>query len=137
MYSEVLSAIVNLPSLEPVPRYAYQWTTAGGVVCRGEGTMAEAQQSVQQGECLATTTSPTSTLLRRRGRRRLVWLVVLLLGCLAGTAAWQRWDLLAIWQRLSMQPVVEQVAPSPPSQATDVAIIHESQLQQLTIEPVR
>jgi len=106
-------------------------------MCGGEGTMAEAEQSVQQGECPATTTPPTSTLLQRRGHRRLVWLVVLLLGGLGGTAAWQRWNLLAIWQRLGMQPVVEQVAPSPPSQATDVAIIHESQLQHLTIEPVR
>jgi membrane fusion protein, heavy metal efflux system len=99
--------------------------------------MAEAEQSVQQGECLATTMPPTSTRLRRRGRRRLAWLVVLLLGGLGGTAAWQRWDLLAIWQRLGMQPVVEQAAPSLPSQATDVAFIHEHQRQQLTIEPVR
>ena len=99
--------------------------------------MAEAEQSVQQGECLAPTTPPTSTLLRRRGRRRLAGLVILLLGGLGGTAAWQRWNLLAIWQRLGMQPVVEQVAPSPPSQATDVAVIHEPQLQQFTIEPVR
>jgi len=63
--------------------------------------------------------------------------MVLLLGGLAGTAAWQRWDLQSIWQRLGLQPVDEQAAPSPPSQATEVVVLHEHQLQQLTIEPVR
>ncbi len=90
--------------------------------------MAEGVQAVQQGERLATTTPPMSPHPRRRGRRRTVWLVVLLLGGLAGMAA---------WQRLGMQPVEEQAAPSPPPQATDVVVIHEHQLQQLTIEPVR
>src|SRR5438874_4853511 len=99
--------------------------------------MAEGGQAVHQGEHLATTTPPVSTPPRRRWRRRTVWLMVLLLGGLAGTAAWQRWDLQSIWQRLGLQPVDEQAAPSPPPQATEVVVLHEQQLQQLTIEPVR
>ncbi len=99
--------------------------------------MAEGVQVVQQGERLATTTPPMSPQPRRRGRRRTVWLVVLLLGGLAGMAAWQRVDLQAVWQRLGMQPVEEQAAPSPASPSTDIAVLHEHQRQQLTIEPVR
>ena len=99
--------------------------------------MAEAVQPVPHGEHLAITTPPVSTPPRRRGRRRTVWLMVLLLGGLTGLAAWQRWDLQSVWQRLGMQPVEEQATPSPPPQATDVVILHEHQRQQLTIEPVR
>jgi membrane fusion protein, heavy metal efflux system len=99
--------------------------------------MAEAVQPVPQGEHLAITTPPLSTPPRRRGRRRTVWLMVLLLGGLAGLAAWQRRDLQSVWQRLGMQPIGEQATPSPPPQATDVAVLHEHQRQQLTIEPVR
>ena len=50
--------------------------------------MAEAVQSVPQGESLTIPTPPTATPPQPGGRRRLVWLVVLLLGGLAGTAAW-------------------------------------------------
>jgi hypothetical protein len=75
--------------------------------------MAEAAQSVPQGESLTIPTPPTATPPQPGGRRRLVWLVVLLLGGLAGTAAWQRWDLQSIWQRLGRQPVDEQAAPAP------------------------
>jgi len=69
--------------------------------------MAEAAQSVQQGEGLAS------------------------------TAAWQRWDLYAIWHRLGRQSVEEQAAPAPAGPATEVAILDEHQRQQLTIESVR
>ena len=78
--------------------------------------MAEGGQAVHQGEHLATTTPPVSTPPRRRWRRRTVWLMVLLLGGLAGTAA---------WQRLGLQPVDEQAAPSPPPQAAEVVVLHE------------
>ena len=100
--------------------------------------MAEATQPVQQGEGIATTTSPVSSYPRPRWRHRVVWLVVLLLlGSIAGTASWQRLDIQAVWQRLSMQPVEEQAVSSPALQAANVAILHEHQRQQLTIEPVR
>ena len=63
--------------------------------------------------------------------------MILLLGGLAGTAAWQRWDLQPVWQRLGRQPVAEQATPASTALAPEVAVIHEHQLQQLTIEPVR
>jgi len=99
--------------------------------------MAEAVQPVPQGEHLAITTPPISPQPQRRGRRRTVWLVVVLLGGLVGMAAWQRLDLQSVWQRLGMPPVEEQATLSPPRQATEVVVLHEHQLQQLTIEPVR
>src|SRR5712691_12214654 len=102
MYPEALSAIVSLPYIDPVPRCASQWTTTVRVVFIEEGSMAEGVQAVQQGERLATTTPPMSPQPQRRGRRRTVWLVVLLLGGLAGMAAWQRLDLQSVWQRLGM-----------------------------------
>ena len=99
--------------------------------------MAETTHPVQQGEGRATTTSPVSASPRPRARRRLGGLVILLLGGLAGTAAWQRWDLQTVWQRLGRQPVAEQAAPAPTGPAPEVAVLHEHQLQQLTIESVR
>ena len=99
--------------------------------------MAETAPSVHQEEPRATTPSPVSTPPRRRGRRRFVWLAVVLLGGLAGMAVWQRWDLQAVWARLGLLPVEEPAAPSPPPQATEVAVLSEHQLPQLTIEPVR
>ena len=63
--------------------------------------------------------------------------MILLLGGLAGTAAWQRWGLQPVWQRLGRQPVAEQATPASTALAPEVAVIHEHQLQQLTIEPVR
>jgi hypothetical protein len=90
--------------------------------------MAEATQPVQQGEGLATTASSVSSYPRPRGRRRIVWLIVLLLlGGIAGTAAWQRLDIQGVWQRLSMQPIEEQAVSAPASQAANVAILHDSE----------
>src|SRR6266446_5871177 len=108
MYSAIFSVMLVTFYVEPVTRCTRQWTTPGGVVCRGEESMAEGVQSVQQGERLATPTPPVSPQSRHRWRRRTVWLVVLLLGGgLAGTAAWQRWDLQSVWQRLGLQPIEE------------------------------
>ncbi|HSX83455.1 MAG TPA: efflux RND transporter periplasmic adaptor subunit, partial [Candidatus Saccharimonadia bacterium] len=99
---------------------------------------AEATQPIPQGEGSATTTPPVSPHPRPRRSRRVVWLVVvLLLGGIVGTAAWQRLDIQSVWQRLGMQPGEEQAAPSPVPPFTDVAILQEHQRQQLTIEPVR
>src|SRR5215470_981366 len=118
-----------------VPMRASHRTIHTKVASIVEGSMAEATQPVQQGEGMATTTSPVSSYPRPRGRRRVVWFIVLLLlGGIAGTAAWQRLDIQAVWQRLSMQPVEEQAVSSPASQAANVAILHEHQRQQLTME---
>lgn len=43
----------------------------------------------------------------------------------------------SVSQRLGIQAVAEPVSLSPARQRTDVAIVQEYQLQQLTIEPVR
>ena len=91
--------------------------------------MAEAAQRVEQGEYDATTTPPMPTQARRTRRGRAVLLVIIiLLGVGVGTFA---------WQRLDMRP--EEVQPATPvaSQPTDIAVVNEQQLQQLTIEPVR
>jgi cobalt-zinc-cadmium efflux system membrane fusion protein len=90
--------------------------------------MAEATQPVEQGARLATTTPPMPTRPRRTGRGRAALLVaILLLGGILGTIAWQRLDL---------HP--EEVQPATPavSQPTDVVVLNEQQLQQLTIESV-
>ena len=90
--------------------------------------MAEATQPVEQGEHLAITTPPMSTPPRRMWRGRAVLLgAILLLGGVVSMVA---------WQRLDTHP--EEVQPTTPavSQPTDVAVVNEQQLQQLTIEPV-
>src|SRR6266536_840650 len=93
-----------------------------------EETMAEATQRVEQGEHHVTATPPRPTQARRTRRGRAVLVAILLLGGGVGTLA---------WQRLDMRP--EEVQPAAPvaSQSTDIAVVNEQQLQQLTIEPVR
>src|SRR5215510_13279790 len=94
-----------------------------------EESMAEATQRVEQGEEHATTTPPRPTQARRtRGGRAVLLVVILLLGGGVGILAWQRLDMR-----------LEEVQPATPvaTQPTDMAIVNEQQLQQLTIEPVR
>src|SRR5215813_7022399 len=91
--------------------------------------MAEVTQRGEQGEQHATTPPLKPTQPRRTKRDRAVLLVViLLLGGGVGTLA---------WQHLDIRP--EEVRPAMPvaSQPTDIAVVNEQQLQQLTIEPVR
>ena len=90
--------------------------------------MAEVTQRVEPGEQHATTTPPRPTQPRGTRRGRAVLVVILLLGGGVGTLAWQRLDMRH-----------EEVQPATPavSQPTDIAVVNEQQLQQLTIEPVR
>src|SRR5438309_11745569 len=92
-----------------------------------EETMAEATQRVEPGEQHVTATSPRPTQARRTRRGRAVLVAILLLGSGVGILA---------WQHLDMRP--EEVQPATPavSQSTDLAVVNEQQLQQLTVEPV-
>src|SRR6187431_2815507 len=90
--------------------------------------MAEATQRVEQVEHHATTIPPKPPQARRTRRGKAVLLVVILLGGGGGILA---------WQRLDMRPEAVQPATPVASQPTDMAVVNEQQLQQLTIEPVR
>ena len=90
--------------------------------------MAEATQRVEQVEHHATTIPPKPPQARRTRRGKAVLLVVILLGGGVGILA---------WQRLDMRPEAGQPATPVASQPTDMAVVNEQQLQQLTIEPVR
>src|SRR5215475_14056774 len=94
-----------------------------------EGAMTEATQRVEQGEQNVTTTPSRPTQARRtKGGRAVLLVVILLLG--GGVC-------ILAWQRLDMSPKEVQLATPVAAQPTDIAVVNEQQLQQLTIEPVR